>query len=918
MAPVEVEMSSGQAEVLLKVLLTLRQWSSEGPPRNPRAAAGALAAELEALSSESLDHEADKQALRESSETAIRQAEELAKEVSQLQGFVEELKAEKEKKKSELEAELASSEDRHAKDLKEIREQADRRLEESLAESAAKRAELEAEIKELKTLSMERETMLAADRDVGAQECLTKQRTESELLRIQAEADKAELQTLSRRVESLSSHLTSVLAPVSALCRTRPLSTYAASDGAIGKSALSIDGGEITVEDAGGRSRKFKIDRVLDGASQEDMFLTAAPWVEHASLGGTACVFAYGATGSGKTHSMLGGGVVGSPGLAHHALCRLIEGQGGGKVRMSMVEVYCEQIRDLLAPAEASGGQPTLQCSRRDAQGRMLLDCVQVQASKASEAEGTLLRGFANRVTEGTLCNQRSSRSHVVLTVQVLGGSGGRLVLVDLAGSENVQRSGADEGGKLLTEAKAINRSLSALADVVEATAKQQSFVPYRNSRLTMLLEEALTASKVLVMVHVSPLSRDTTDTAHSLQFASRVRAVDFGAQRLRQDQEDRARAAQQRSQQEARQLQGQLDHSKRELGEAQKALQELRSQQQSLSEQLRERQRELVREQELRSKAEESVRGLANNPSTSSANQGAQVLASRLPQPRASTLRSTGVTAQTSASRLRSPMREANSSFVSSSNQVQVQIDEVQHEQPKKPASENEPPESKNQSDSIFNSRMPLGDRTNSDISQSLEGKDVVKSLPLPSPSRATARRQLQEDATEAALAMSPPALSDANRGTSTDDGTSMGKTSITAAVAGADQAKTPASDKEHSPGRWHTYDGIQVRSCLRRTPSDFRRWQRQRQEFGLAAVSKKSKKVSFAEEESTAASPPRWYLDRLEAEQAAKQQEALRNLAGLAAIRSPTPPARRKPHEVSARENRENLSSNGHGRWR
>eukprot|EP00438_Fugacium_kawagutii_P035544 Skav214500 [mRNA] locus=scaffold1011:299915:303583:- [translate_table: standard] len=239
----------------------------------------------------------------------------------------------------------------------------------------------------------------------------------------------------------------------------------------------------------------------------------------------------------------------------------------------------------------------------------MLLDCVEVFAAEASEADALLQRGFKNRATEGTLCNDSSSRSHVVLTVQASGAKNGRLVLVDLAGSENVQRSGADEDAKLLAEAKAINRSLSALADVVEATAKQQSFVPYRNSRLTMLLEEVLSISRVLLLVHVSPFQRNSTDTAHSLAFASRVRAVDFGAERLRQEQEDRARAAQQRIQQEARQLQQQLDQAKRELAESQKVQLEQKQQTSQLNEQLRERQRELIKEQELRSKAEEKVR---------------------------------------------------------------------------------------------------------------------------------------------------------------------------------------------------------------------------------------------------------------------------------------------------------------------
>merc|ERR1719160_1139515 len=207
----------------------------------------------------------------------------------------------------------------------------------------------------------------------------------------------------------------------------------------------------------------------------------------------------------------------------------------------------------------------------------MVLDSVNIVASSFAEAEAVISQGYGNRATEGTLCNVRSSRSHVLLILEIEKGEpedncmGGRLVLVDLAGSENIQKSGADEGGKRLAEAQFINKSLSCLSDVVHATATQQSFVPYRNSRLTMLLEESLTNAKVLLLVHVSPLQADATCTAHSLQFASRVRAVDFGVQRRAQDQVDSAKAAQLRSAQETRHLQLQLDNTKKELENSRK-----------------------------------------------------------------------------------------------------------------------------------------------------------------------------------------------------------------------------------------------------------------------------------------------------------------------------------------------------------
>lgn len=536
----QAETCRASAEVMSKVCASLRQWALEGPPRNPRAAAGSLAELLEEVNVQSTGTVSTEGVTRELTE---RRVEELEVEVSNLKKEVLELQSQNEAlRRQEQQA------------LEEFRASAQRERDEILSVSAAEKRGLEARIEELHAATRELQAVPKSDCDIKAQS--------------KASARTNQLETSKPNIGSVEVDNARLKRPVSAVCRVRPLGSYQSAEdvelASPGNRPLGIDGQEVSVEDAKGHPRKFKIDKVLDDScTQEDLFSTAAPWVEHAALGGSSCVFAYGATGSGKTHSMLGDGSSDFPGLAHYALRQLIEGPDGGQLKLSMLEVYCEQIRDLLAgPGE--GSQPILTCSRRDAQGRMALDCVEILASKVSDAEDLLMRGFAQRATEGTLCNSQSSRSHVVLTMEVIGSNRGRLVLVDLAGSENVQRSGADEDAKLLAEAKAINRSLSALADVVEATAKQQSFVPYRNSRLTMLLEETLSASKVLLLVHVSPFTRDSTDTAHSLQFASRVRATDFSAHRLRQDQEDRAKAAQTRYQQESRQLQTQLDHTKK------------------------------------------------------------------------------------------------------------------------------------------------------------------------------------------------------------------------------------------------------------------------------------------------------------------------------------------------------------------
>ncbi|CAE7572513.1 KIN14B [Symbiodinium natans] len=316
-------------EVIKQVCATLRQWSLEGPPRNPRRTAGELAVSLEAALSPA--QEPSQKEEEAQTDPEVNEAAELRRLLGELRLEYEDLSTESRERSAEL----------------------------LVAEKA--KAELEEKFHD----ASRREEQLRASCDASM---------------ASSEAEQLEVSQLRRRVAALSAHLSSVLSPVSAACRIRPLSSYKDSD--LGTRTLSVDGPEITVEDAMGRLRKFKIDRVLDDAPQEDLFLAAAPWVEHAALGGSSCVFAYGATGSGKTHSILGEGDETRPGLAHHAIRRLIEGQNCGEVRISMLEVYCEQIRDLLASCEG-GAQPTLACSRRDGQGKMMLDYVEVTLGEA-------------------------------------------------------------------------------------------------------------------------------------------------------------------------------------------------------------------------------------------------------------------------------------------------------------------------------------------------------------------------------------------------------------------------------------------------------------------------------------------------------------------------------------------------------
>lgn len=147
-------------------------------------------------------------------------------------------------------------------------------------------------------------------------------------------------------------------------------------------------------------------------------------------------------------------------------------------------------------------------------------------------------KGKQNRSTFATNMNEHSSRSHLVLSLYATctsrhgaPGMRGKLHLIDLAGSERIGRTGAQ--GDRLKEAQNINKSLSSLGDVIQALQLKNAHIPYRNSKLTRLLEDSLgQSSKCVLVVNVSPATENVPETKCSLEFASRARKVDLGRAR--------------------------------------------------------------------------------------------------------------------------------------------------------------------------------------------------------------------------------------------------------------------------------------------------------------------------------------------------------------------------------------------------
>ena len=201
-------------------------------------------------------------------------------------------------------------------------------------------------------------------------------------------------------------------------------------------------------------------------------------------------------------------------------------------VSVNLLEVYNEEIHDLLIPKKE---QKSLEIRRNATEGVFIENLTEVPVSSAEEVVEVLTQGNGNRAITSTAMNEQSSRSHSMLVVKVRTittetqkESGAALTLIDLAGSERPSKSNVT--GQAMKEAQHINKSLSALADVIAARGMKSAHVPYRNSKLTALLQDSLGGdSKTLMLVHCRPTGDNISETLCTLNFATRVRAVEMG-----------------------------------------------------------------------------------------------------------------------------------------------------------------------------------------------------------------------------------------------------------------------------------------------------------------------------------------------------------------------------------------------------
>ncbi|XP_062386741.1 kinesin-1 heavy chain isoform X4 [Sardina pilchardus] len=317
---------------------------------------------------------------------------------------------------------------------------------------------------------------------------------------------------------------------IKVMCRFRPLNK---SEVARGDKYIAKFPGEETVVLGG---RPFMFDRVLQSnTTQEQVYNACAQKIVKDVLDGyNGTIFAYGQTSSGKTHTMEGNlhdtdcmGII--PRIVQDIFNYIYSMDENLEfhIKVSYFEIYLDKIRDLLDVSKTN-------LSVHEDKNRVpyVKGCTERFVCSPEEVMDTIDEGKSNRHVAVTNMNEHSSRSHSIFLINVKQENtqteqklSGKLYLVDLAGSEKVGKTGAE--GAVLEEAKNINKSLSALGNVISALAESSGYVPYRDSKMTRILQDSLGGNcRTTIVICCSPSSYNEAETKSTLMFGQRAKTI--------------------------------------------------------------------------------------------------------------------------------------------------------------------------------------------------------------------------------------------------------------------------------------------------------------------------------------------------------------------------------------------------------
>ncbi|XP_020350451.1 kinesin-1 heavy chain isoform X1 [Oncorhynchus kisutch] len=317
---------------------------------------------------------------------------------------------------------------------------------------------------------------------------------------------------------------------IKVMCRFRPLNS---SEVARGDKYIPKFTGEDQVSISG---KPFMFDRVFgSNTTQEQMYKASAQKIVKDVLEGyNGTIFAFGQTSSGKTHTMEGSlhdpdgmGII--PRIVQDIFNYIYSMDENLEfhIKVSYFEIYLDRIKDLLDVTKNN-------LSVHEDKNRVpyVKGCTERFVCSPEEVMDTIDEGKSNRHVAVTNMNEHSSRSHSIFQINVKQENtateqklSGKLYLVDLAGSEKVGKTGAE--GAVLEEAKNINKSLSALGNVISALAEGSTYVPYRDSKMTRILQDSLGGNcRTTMVICASPSAYNEAETKSTLMFGQRAKTI--------------------------------------------------------------------------------------------------------------------------------------------------------------------------------------------------------------------------------------------------------------------------------------------------------------------------------------------------------------------------------------------------------
>lgn len=325
------------------------------------------------------------------------------------------------------------------------------------------------------------------------------------------------------------------------MVRCRPMSNKEQSSGEFSKVVeVYPNRGVVEIQNASEATKEnrkqFTYDAVYGPvATQQSLYdEVVRPLVGSVLEGFNGCVFAYGQTGTGKTYTMEGvRGDVDHKGVIPRAFEQIWQHINRAQnmnflVEASYLEIYMEEVRDLLKP----NSKKSLELREKEGVGVYVPNLHSVLCKSVDDMLQVMHTGNKNRTVGRTNMNEHSSRSHAIFAVKIemaeMDSNAvkvGKLNLIDLAGSERQSKTGAT--ADRLKEASKINRALSSLGNVISALAENSSHVPYRDSKLTRLLQDSLGGnSKTIMIANVGPSEYNYAETLTTLRYASRAKTI--------------------------------------------------------------------------------------------------------------------------------------------------------------------------------------------------------------------------------------------------------------------------------------------------------------------------------------------------------------------------------------------------------